>query len=65
MKRVNFKKLLEQLKAAGIPHYKIAKQLKVTAPAISRIYSGITADPSHSTGEGIIAMHNKHVKGIK
>jgi len=54
-------KLLSELKAAGWDQSAVAAAVGVKPPSISRIATGVTADPAHSLGEAIRELHRRVV----
>jgi hypothetical protein len=54
-------RLIAELVSAGVTQAQIAEQCKSSTSAISRLAKGQQADPLHSLGERIIALHRERI----
>ena len=58
MEKVNFERVTSEiLDFYGLTEKQLAERLGVSQPTVHKIKVGKTADPSHSLGEKLLALH--------
>lgn len=58
---MNWTELINDLVATGLSQKAIGDAVDCSQNAIWNLQKGNTSDPAHSTGEKLIALHEKHV----
>lgn len=65
--KTDWKKTLRELSQRGVTHGQIANHLQssgleYTKSAVHKLSSGVTAEPPHSVGELILALHQQKTR---
>lgn len=62
---MDFKTLLQDLKAAGLTQKQVAERCGCSQVTVSDLARGVTNDPSFSIGRCIVALHARKAKRRK